>query len=127
IPYPQLPARFVDETGPERARANAFDHRGEGVPGKPFDQLRAARINVDRPRRHGDPLKARLEEKRIQSAPDQRVSPRPRLKLDQALDDLSRVGAVGVEMGRAVITLDHGHGAARPQDLPEALKGLERS
>ena len=122
IPYSLLPRRFVDESGGQRALANPFDHGGERVPGESLDKLRPARVDVDHPRRHRHVPETRLEQERIQPAPDQRVAARPGLQLDETPYGLPGMRALRVEIRRAMIALDDGDGAAGLEDLAETLE-----
>jgi len=78
-----------------------------------------APVDVDHPRLDADVRQAGGAEQRVQPPADQRVAAGGGLELHLRVDRGARRGALGVEVGRAVIALDHGHGAARPDDAGE--------
>jgi hypothetical protein len=73
----------------------------------------------------GDVLEARSEQQRIDLAADQRVATGLALERDLALDRLAGGGAVGMEVRRPVIALDHRDRAARLEQALERGKRLD--
>ena len=68
---------------------------------------------------------ARLDQQRIEFPPDHGVAAGSALQLDLALDRLARGVAVGMEVGRAVVSFDDGDGAARPEQRLQRDQRLE--
>jgi hypothetical protein len=67
-------------------------------------------------------LEAGIHEERVQGPSDQRVAPGACLQVDQALDGFPRVGALRMEIRRAVVAFDDREGAATLEDALEARK-----
>src|SRR5690606_18378415 len=101
--------------GREGGLAHALDHGREGAAGEALDELRAARVDVHHARRDAHRVEARLDEKRIQLAADERVAARTALQLDLAVDRLARSRALRMKVRGAVVAFDHGDGAAWTQ------------
>src|SRR4029077_19166828 len=106
--------------------ANALDHCGKRLPGKTVDEVGSARIYIHHARRYVNCFQTRLDHKWVELPANQGIASRQPLQLDQTLDRHTGCAAVRVEVSRSVVTLNYGHGAARPEQPVENRQRLSR-
>jgi hypothetical protein len=116
----------IDQAGRDGGFADALDHRGERLPGEAVDELGPARVDVHHAGRDADRVEACVPQERIELPADERVATRHPLQLDQAVDRLLGRGAVGMKVGRSVVALDHGDGAAGTEQPAKNRQRLDR-
>src|SRR5689334_18147767 len=78
--------RLTHESIGNGGRADAFDHRGKGLPGETVYQGGLARVHVYHPRGNVRALEAGLCNQGVKPSPDQRIAASLRLEINQALD-----------------------------------------
>src|SRR5205809_947828 len=108
IADPCIECRGIDDAGRERLLPYGFNHPRERFPREAVDQIRCCRVNVDDPRRYGRRVIAGLHEQRIQLSADTGIPAGPPLQLHLTRDRPLRDRGVGMEVGGAVISLEHG-------------------
>src|SRR6266571_2768327 len=108
ITDPCIECRGIDDAGRERLLPHGCNHPRERFPREAVDQIRCCRVNVDDPRRYGRRVIAGLHEQRIQLPADTCIPAGPPLQLHLTRDRPLRDRGVGMEVGGAVISLEHG-------------------
>lgn len=91
----QVPDRLVPllprhQAFPDRVLLDTLDHRGEGLPGEPFDKSWARGVDIDHPGRDLNRPKTGTGNERVQLPPDKCVTTDPALEIDKIPD--RRVG-----------------------------------
>src|SRR2546427_879411 len=108
IADPCIECRGIDDADRERLLPYGFNHPRERFPREAVDQIRCCRVNVDDPRRYGRRVIAGLHEQRIQLSADTGIPAGPPLQLHLTGDRPLRDLGVWMEVGGAVISLEHG-------------------
>src|SRR5213592_4931161 len=127
IADPCIECRGIDDAGRERLLPYGFNHPRERFPRETVDQIRCRRVNVDDAWGHAWRLIARLHEQRIQLPADTGIPARPALELHLTRDRPVRDLGVRMEVGGAVISLEHGDTTTGPEQLfhqPQRCDGM---
>src|SRR5207244_1254018 len=108
IADPCIECRGIDDTGRERLLPHGFNHLRERFPCETVDYIRCRCVNVDHARCHAWRVVAGLHEQLIQLPADTGIPTGPPLQLDLTPDRPVRDLGVRMEVGGAVISLEHG-------------------
>src|SRR5437773_6591389 len=108
IADPRIECRGIDDAGGECLLPYGFNHPRERFPSETVDQIRRRRVDVDDAWGHARRLIARLHEQRIQLPADTGIPAGPPLELHLTRDRPVRDLGVRMEVGGAVISLEHG-------------------
>src|SRR6266704_7171424 len=108
IADPCIESRGIDDAGRECLLPHGFNHPRERFPRETVDQIRRRRVNVDDAWCHARRLIAGLHEYRIQLPTDAGIPAGPPLELHLTRDRPVRDLRVRMEVGGAVISLEHG-------------------
>src|SRR5205823_13343146 len=127
IPNTCIKGFWIGNARRDRRFTNSLDHRGERFPGEGIDEVGPARIHIHHARGDVNRFQPRLDHKRIELPAKQGVATCQTLQLDLALDCLAGCAAIGMEVGRSVVTLNDSHGATRSEQSVENRKRLRRS
>src|SRR5690606_31913803 len=101
-------------------------HGGEGLLGEALHQLGFASVHVHHAGGYAYRLEPGAGQQWVQLPPDVGIAACGTLQVDEALDGPPGHVAIGMEEGRAVISLDDGDGASWFQHLPECLEHAGR-
>src|SRR3989454_838702 len=108
IADPCIECRGIDDAGRERLLPYGCNHPRDRFPRDAVAQIGCCRVKVDAPRRYGGRVIAGLHEQRIQLSADTGIPAGPPLQLHLTGDRPLRDLGVWMEVGGAVISLEHG-------------------